>query len=396
MKIALFQPVVPVYRVPVYDLLGSQPGIELKVFSGGQAAGSLTEAVPTESFEIEYARMHPLRLPACKGLSWQSRRAEAMDPQRFDLCILPWDSRNILLPYHAALARLRGMPLVLWGHGYSKQPRKLTEAWRRLLGRIPDGLLLYTRTVANALTQRYHFLPSRVFVAQNAIDQRPIQSAAEFWRNRPERLKQFADGHGLSANRTVIFISRLEPDNQIDMMIDATAELHRWDNRCRLVLVGTGSQREVLESRAKAKGIAAAVRFVGACYQEMELAPWALNSTVMAYPTNIGLSLLHAFGYGLPVITGDNLTSQNPEIEALRDGWNGLLFREGSVMDLARKCRRVMEESELRGYLGANALETVLTRYTIANMVQGFLDATQLVDGKIRTVITATRAADAP
>jgi glycosyltransferase involved in cell wall biosynthesis len=183
----------------------------------------------------------------------------------------------------------------------------------------------------------------------------------------------------------------LDPDNRVDLLIDATAELRRWDSRCQLVLVGAGSQKAGLESLAGKRGIGSAVRFLGACYQEEELAPWALNSVAMAYPTNIGLSLLHAFGYALPVITGDNPASQNPEIEALRDGWNGLLFREGSVADLALKCRRVMEETELRDRLGANALETVLTRYTIENMVQGFLDATRLVDGKRRSVVTEPR-----
>ena len=38
---------------------------------------------------------------------------------------------------------------------------------------------------------------------------------------------------------------------------------------------------------------------------------------VVCYPVNIGLSLLHAFGFGLPVVTGNDIGSHNPGIETL-------------------------------------------------------------------------------
>jgi glycosyltransferase involved in cell wall biosynthesis len=122
----------------------------------------------------------------------------------------------------------------------------------------------------------------------------------------------------------------------------------------------------------------------------MTLAPWMLSASIFAYATNIGLSIMHAFGYGLPLVSSDDLRAQGPEVEALRAGENCLLYRALDANDFAAKCQKLLTDHKLRAACGAAGRRAVLQKYTIGNMVQGFLDATRLVDGRQRQVEVPT------
>jgi len=80
-----------------------------------------------------------------------------------------------------ARGRLNRIPVVLWGRGYSKQSRRIGDWMRNAYGTAADGVLVYSKTVAETLVERWNFNKERVFVAQNAIDQGPIKKAVHYW-----------------------------------------------------------------------------------------------------------------------------------------------------------------------------------------------------------------------
>jgi glycosyltransferase involved in cell wall biosynthesis len=100
-----------------------------------------------------------------------------------------------------------------------------------------------------------------------------------------------------------------------------------------------------------------------------------LASVLRLHRGAIGLSLLQAFGYGLPVVTHDRILEHNPEIAALEDGGSGLLFPRGDAPALARRLAQLCADEPLRLRLSARALETVTRTYTLENMVARFVDA---------------------
>ncbi|MBU1041671.1 MAG: glycosyltransferase family 4 protein [Proteobacteria bacterium] len=384
-RIALCQTVLPQYRVAVYNLLGAQPGVELTVFADARM-GSLESASGQESFLHKLAPVKHFHLLG-QEFRTQAAHFQAIDPRRFDLAILPWDTRYANLLPAVLKARLRGgPPVVLWGHGYSRRPGALRNALRNFYGRRADAVLLYTRTVANSLTWQSGFDPKRVFVAQNALDQSPIRAAREHWLAHPEELCGFAAEHGLAPDRTLIFVSRMEAENGIEMLLHALVHLCAEEPETRLVMVGDGPKRTELETLAVALGIRERVIFTGKIYDDMALAPWMLSATLLCYPQSIGLSLLHAFGYGLPVVTGDDIQGHPPEIEALTPEVNGLLCRHGDARHMAGQCLRIMRDKGLRQRLSRAALRQVAEEYTLERMVQGFLDLLTMVDGQQRTV----------
>jgi glycosyltransferase involved in cell wall biosynthesis len=366
MRVAICQPLVPAYRLPLFERLGALPDIELTVFAGG-TEGSLKGFHSANSFQFISAPVHH-----CVG-GLRAQFAQITAPaRRFDVLIAPWDVHYLTLMPSVAMARAFGVPVVLWGHGYSQRPHPLTDAARNLCGKFADAVLLYTRSIATQLIEKRRFSEDRVFVAQNALDQSPIQIARQYWRNRPQLLAEFQRGHGLDPTKTIIFISRLEAGNRIDLLLQATQQLSQSHQNLKTVIIGDGSQRERLIQLTRSLGIEGKVVFTGAIYDESTLAPWMLSGTLFCYPVNVGLSLLHAFGYGLPAVTSDNRRAQNPEIEALIAEDNGLQYRDGDLQDMVRQCARILGDADLGARLSQSALNTALVRYSMDHMVDGF------------------------
>ncbi|MBD3306946.1 glycosyltransferase, partial [candidate division KSB3 bacterium] len=301
MRVALFQPNLSHYRIPVFDLLGMQPGIELRVY-----AGRMNKTIPGNKggagFEYLPTAIRQIRIKGHRLLFMQ-KQVDVINQKTADVVILPWDIHYLSLLPALALARRRGGRILLWGQGYSKQNNVFANGVRELLGRWSDGVILYTRTVAQRLINESGFPPEKVFVAQNALDQTPIQAARRKVLADRQALNTFRENLGLNPERTVLFVARLKPENKIDMLFEGLQLLRREQPDARLVIVGDGPERHRLQTLANRMGEGDAIIFAGAIYEEEKLAPYMLSAAVFAFPKYIGLSLMHAFGYGLPVIT---------------------------------------------------------------------------------------------
>ncbi len=302
---------------------------------------------------------------------WHGAQWRFTTRSRSDVLILSWDLHYASLVPSLLRARWAGVPTILWGHGYSKNE----AAWRRRLreraGRLGTALLFYNRATAG----RYRddgWDPDRLFVAPNSLDQMPIRAAITHWRDRPDRLQQFREQQGLDRGPVIMFVSRLDPANRLDLLVRATGELAAKHPQIQTVIVGEGDQeRSRLASLADSIGVSQSVRFLGPIYDEQDLAPWFLSADVFCYPANIGLSLLHAFGYGLPVVTSRNTEKHNPEIEALEDGVNGLLYEDGDASALTQTLGTLLASPDRARAMGQAGLRTVTQKYTVERMVDG-------------------------
>ena len=246
------------------------------------------------------------------------------------------------------LGRRHNVPVLLWGHGYSKHPHRYKHWYRNLVGREADGVLLYTHTVADALVRNARFDPSRVFVAQNALDQTPIAQAREAWLAKPRALAEFRTKNRLNPANTLLFVSRLLPENRPHLLLEGFRRLLKTRPDAHLAIIGEGPDERRLRALASRLGIEPRVRFLGPIFDENALAPWMLSAGLFAYPVNIGLSLMHAFGYGLPTVTSDALHRHGPEIEALVHGVNGLFYHDRDLDHMVHAWRAILNDPLLR------------------------------------------------
>ena len=366
-RVVVQQPALPKYRVPVFRELAGRKGLQIRLIFGNVPFLANVEPDGFEGVHVPVWRKTVLGHP----IIWHSPQWKYATREHADVLVLTWDVHYASLVPALLRAKANGVATILWGHGVSKRDSGL-RAWpRRTVAGLATALLFYSQTVARQYVER-GFKAERVFVAQNSLDQTPIQEAKGQWQGRPEELEAFAQREGLRPGPVIIFVSRLEVENRVDWLLEAGAKLVGDHPHLRIVVVGKGRGEQGLRETAKSLGIEKHVRFTGAIYEEQKLAPWFLAANVFCYPTNIGLSILHAFGYGLPVVTSDRIESQNPEIEALAPGENGMTFAHGDTEALTGALRRILEDRELARQMSRGALATVADRFSLAKMVDGF------------------------
>ncbi len=368
-RVAIVHPLLAHYRVPVFDLLARSTGIDLTVICDMHPTGSLKGATPTEAFRCEHAPQHMLG----PMISHPAMLAAATSG-RFDAVVLTWNVRLLeLIPAFLA-CRARGTASVLWGHGYSKSDSVMRRTLRRRMVSLADATLLYGRMEQERLRAAGY---KRTFVAPNAIDQSSIAAATVEWTADKARLQSWQKERGIQDGRLVVFISRIEPDKRVDLLLEAFRIAQQQDPGLRLAIIGGGSGLESARAYAAELGIASSTTFTGPIYDERDIAPWCLSAGCFAYPEAIGLSIQHAFGYGLPVVTSDCLASHNPEIEALEPGVNGLLYERGKVSAFADSILQILGGARNREQWRRAALDTVNLPggYSLESMVHGCAEA---------------------
>jgi glycosyltransferase involved in cell wall biosynthesis len=362
-RVLFVQPALPAYRIPFFRELKARGNIELEVWCNMRGRGSLA-SIPTSEFRVVHfpeRSLGPIFFqPALVRAAWSSNA---------DVLVMPWNTRYVELAPALLLARLRRLPVLLWGHGYSKHETTSRRMLRNEIGKLASGIVVYSDSARERLLSE-GFTPERAFVARNALDREPIERALRA-RKVNRRLESIR-----AEEKVILFSSRLEPDKRPGLLLEALA-LVRQRFEARLVVLGAGPLLEQLKVEAQELGVAPFVEFLGAEYEEANIAPWMKRAQVFAYPGAIGLSLLHAFHYSLPVVASDDRVIHNPEIDALVSGVNGATFRDGDAQDLARVLVELLSDEPRRLKLAKAALETVTSPdgYTMAHMVDGMEEA---------------------
>ena len=257
-----------------------------------------------------------------------------------------------------------------------KRETAFRKSFRYFIGRLANAVVVYDHSTAAKLVSA-GWDPERVYVALNSLDQRPIAEARERWRRSPSKLDAFRREHGLGSGPLVLFVSRLHEDNRLEILLEAARIMRSKHPNLRIVLIGDGPDLPRLKRLARELDLSDSVLFPGAIYDEDALAPWFLSSDVFCYPRNIGLSILHAFGYELPVVTSDRIDMQNPGDRSTSGERNGLLYQDGDTDSLSRTLLRILDDPRLRDRLAEGARRTVQERFTISGMVDGIVHAVE-------------------
>jgi len=366
-RVTIVQPALAKYRIPVFRELSHRPGIDLRVVYGSVKE---LENVDAEGFEaIPTHRWQPSLFG--QGLVFNRADWTYATRRLSDVIIFQWTPRSLSLVPAMLRARAGGVPRILWGHGYAKDEKSRRRGARKWLTRFASALLFYEPTTRDAYVQD-GWDSAKAFVALNGLDNAPMDEARRCWLERPDQLAKFRREHRIDGGPVILFVSRLHPNNRVDLLVRATAALAPEMPGLKTVIIGNGpAEKARLEALARETGITDKVIFQDGIYDELKLAPWFLSASVFCYPAHVGLSLIHALWYGLPVVTSDNLAAQNPEVVALENGVNGLLYEHGSVDALTSALRYILTSDNLRTAMSAAARRSVEDKFTISRMVDG-------------------------
>jgi glycosyltransferase involved in cell wall biosynthesis len=314
-RVAVLQPYIPSYRVPLFDaLVAALPDRELTVVHGspsselrarGDAAESAPWAHPVPVLEVGLPRTS-LRLVAKRRTGRVLRKADTVVAELSVVSVNSW-----------WLALTRAPSLVLWGHGDSfvRSGGGLRGALESRLARRAARIWTYSEAGRQSLIARgVH--PSRVVTIGNSTDTRALQ---ELQRTVVDRAVEHADRWQLTAGHTAVFVGGLDPDKRIDFLLQAAAEAHARDPRFRLLVAGDGVLADLVREVAASTEH---VHHVGRADAAM-LAVLGTVGDAMWMPGRVGLVAVDCLALGLPLMT-TRFPHHAPEIEYLQEGLDRL------------------------------------------------------------------------
>ncbi|MBY6117570.1 glycosyltransferase family 4 protein [Mameliella alba] len=358
LRVAVLQNHVPHYRIAFFDSIAATPGIDLNVH-----AARVTPRA--DGSDPDWFRRLGETRSVAKGIDWQEG-ATALDLSSVDVLVLSATIRTASNLVLARRARKRGIPVIWWGHYHSAGSRGLAKGLRRIMYRLGAAVLFYTDDEAGQYGADGGTLPASAL--NNGIDTREIVALR-------------APYDAATRPRRAMFIGRLTEKSRFDLLLQALAR----PEAASVELSVIGDAPDAIRARAETLGCADRVLWHGPRFIEAEIAPIANDARVFVYPGAVGLSLVHAMAYGLPVMVHDSRADHMPEIAAFAAGTTGVTFAREDVTDLARQLAALTDDPErLKAYSRA-ALDTVATRFNTQAMAARFCDWVRATAGAQQT-----------
>jgi glycosyltransferase involved in cell wall biosynthesis len=352
------------YRSELFDRLRASTdaaGIDLVLVHGQPtAAERARQDTATLPWAVE-VHNRVLRIGG-RDILWQPMPAEA---QGSDLVVLMQENRLLsnypwLFNWHAA-----GTRVAYWGHGRNLQstaPSGLRERWKQLMLKRVDWWFAYTELTRDMLREA-QYPDERITVLNNAIDntrfERDLASVEDAAVADLRRQVGAVEGSTLG-----LYCGSLYPDKRLDLLRDACERVVAQRPDFRLVVIGDGPSRDVLE-RASARPW---LRWVGA-RRGVEKAAWFRAAQLVLSPGAVGLHVLDSFVAGTPMVTTADAL-HGPEIAYLEHDVNGLVCA-GHAPDFARAVLDLMADAPRAARLRA-AAQASAARYSLDEMVHRF------------------------
>jgi len=204
--------------------------------------------------------------------------------------------------------------------------------------------------------------PKRISVIYYGLNVDQIQREYQARRVELETFRRSLFGDDALVVGTV---ARLTRQKGLGYLLRAMATVIRREPRARLVVVGTGEQREDLEALAGRLGIAEHVLLAG--FQE-DIVAWVSCMDVFVLPSlweGFGLALLEAMALARPVVA----TRVGPIPEVVVDQETGILVPPQDVSGLVAAIGALLQDEERRVSLGRAGLRRAFERFSLQEMV---------------------------
>lgn len=167
----------------------------------------------------------------------------------------------------------------------------------------------------------------------------------------PHVLEVFPDEVSNLEAQNIISVGRLSKEKGFSDLIKVFKKLHIKNNKCKLRIIGDGSERESLNSIISEENLSDYIELCG-FKNKNELSKLMLDSSLYlmtSYTESFGLVLLEAESYGIPIIAFDSAQGAK---EIIKDGENGFLVSQRNIDEMAHKSYVLLNDLDLRKKLG--------------------------------------------
>ena len=167
----------------------------------------------------------------------------------------------------------------------------------------------------------------------------------------------------------VLFAGRLDAQKGLPVLIEAWRHVVDRYGEARLVLLGEGPQRAVLEALARRLDLTGSVTFAGVVRDVPERLARARAFVLPSTAEGMSSALMEAMAAGRAVVA----TRISGTSELIADGAHGLLVEVGDVAGLAAALERVLADPDLADRLGRQARQRVRRHYAVARLADAHL-----------------------
>ena len=317
-NIAVVQPLLPSYRVPLFNALSFE------------FVTTIYHDYPTSDQGFSPSH-HKYRFTSIyspwkswKGLYVNHILLRLILASPHDILIL---NNNIRQIYLLLIAIFKPSPLILWGHGAGKHSFMLIKLIRLFLILRCDSYIVYTQRCYKSMLSLLDILPSnlreplrrKIFVANNCIDTNPFID----YFDAPTKRLLIANKIRLLSNCVeFVYIGRLSLDKELDTILQFLRVLRSNGIVSRIKFVGTGPASTLLKKLFFKNKLDA--QFYHGSDDPDYLIRITSSSHFFLHPSSVGLGLVTAFSLGLPCLIS-NSHSHGPEIAYANPTVNSLL-----------------------------------------------------------------------
>ncbi|MCD4768764.1 MAG: glycosyltransferase family 4 protein [Bacteroidales bacterium] len=329
-KVILIEPVLPHYRKDVFHEFSNSSAFNIQFIGGNDYQG-------IKSVSIENSKIFNYKTFRFLGhrFYYMKEIFKYLKAERPDIIICTGIDFHLIHTLQIFLFfRLRnGISFYWWSHATKGNQGRIGVSLRKFVYKRSTGILSYNSEGRSNLIEM-KIEKERIIVVNNSINSEDYGYLNhDLFQKKPD------------SRFTILYTGRVTKAKKVDLLIKALSIISKENRFNYICYIIGGGDIDSLKKLAKESNVYDNIVFVGEKYGK-DNHEYFLRSDVFVYPGAIGLSILHAMSFGLPIITTDDISSQFPEFELLLPGLNGDIYKDNSIDDLADKISIWKSKSE--------------------------------------------------
>ena len=324
MKVALLvQPILSHYRQSLFELLVNDKRIDFRIISGNKL--NSVKVFESKSHKIEASLKNYHFTIGGHIFYFQKGLIKALKKHQPTHVIFGGPDYHfistILVSFYLIL--FTKIKVHYWTHGMSKSNSRLQFGLTKFLYSKASLIFTYEEKGKEGLISKMGIDENKIIVVKNCLNEWDYGFNKEI--------------ENTSADNTVLnilFSGRLTKEKSVVTLIEAIKKLVDQNIDIQCVIIGDGAMKMELENLAHELCLTEHIVFKGALYQE-DVEKYFRSSDIFVLPGKVGLSIVHALSFGLPVIT-TSLPIHSPEAAILKQNENAFFFNGKSAEELSK------------------------------------------------------------
>jgi len=333
------------YRVPIYNALS-------------RALDDVGMALTVIGDDIETTNPHPVDFDLRLANKSSYRFIQQIRIVRPHVIVAFMSLKTPMVWWVLLIGKMAGVPVISWRHAIdlSRPNNVVRRLLYYLMSWVANQTLLYSVSELDYLPRTIHW---KTHVANNTLDFSSVPTVDEAKDNLRRR-------YGVSETKVVLFVGRIQPRKKLKDLLSLFE--HESFRHSALVVIGSGATRHLATRMARQPNVYP----IGGLYDPVKKAELFTMADVFCIPGAVGLGIVEAFYWGLPIVTRRD-ECHGPEIGYLKDGVNGYLACGG--LDFRKKLLELLQSDSIRAEMSANARKTYEREATVSCMINGFVSA---------------------